>query len=252
MVEIMLADNTNVSSAAILPISNGIVLFTNVKHANKQHPDTHHEHVMDAFLMTEFVAIMTLKENMMEILLENVRSSIIVCTYLFAYCSKVERFCLLFFLPLLSHFSNQLFKMFLPPNSRFNPIIYPSTNKPYPPVILVKNSTWFLRNADLFICREHILYGVHQSHFNQSPLFREIITYGKSNAIGTNPYHPIPFDTLTKEVFHNLLYLMYFGTDHLDYLAPEDWLNVKCLCTDCTFPILLLLLFKSLLPSKDG
>jgi hypothetical protein len=29
---------------------------------------------------------------------------------------------------------------------------------------------------------------------------------------------------------------MYFGTDHLDYLAPEDWLNVKRLSTDWYFP----------------
>jgi hypothetical protein len=127
MVKIMLAEIINALSAAILPISIGIVLFTDVEHADKQHLDTHHEHVMDTFLMTEFMAIMMLKGSMMEILPENVRSSIIVCTYLFPYCSKVERFYLLFFLPLPPHFSNELFKMFLPPNSRFNPIAYPST-----------------------------------------------------------------------------------------------------------------------------
>jgi hypothetical protein len=54
--------------------------------------------------------------------------------------------------------------------------------------------------------------------------------------IGTNPYHPIPFNTLTKEVFHNFLYLLYFRTDHLDHLAPEDWLNVKQLSTNWYFP----------------
>jgi hypothetical protein len=126
--------------------------------------------------------------------------------------------------------------MFLPPASHFNPVTYPSTNKPYPPAILVKDPTWFLRNTDLFICRDHIQYSVHLSNFNQSPLFREIILYGELNEIGTNPYHPVPFDTLTKEVFHNFLYLLYFGTDHLDHLSPEDWLNVKRLSTDWCFP----------------
>jgi hypothetical protein len=126
--------------------------------------------------------------------------------------------------------------MFLPPASSFNPIVGPSTNKPYPPAILVKHSTWFLKNADLFICHDHVLYGVHQSLFNQSPLFREIIHYGESNEIKTNPYHPIPFDTLTKEIFDNFLYLLYFGAEHLEHLTPTEWLNVKRLCTDWYFP----------------
>jgi hypothetical protein len=126
-----------------------------------------------------------------------------VCTYLFSK-SRTILLCsssLLPFLPL----SNKLFIMFLPPTSCFNPIIYPSTDKPYPPTILVKHPTWFLHDADLFICCDHILYGVHQSHFDQSPLFREIILYGRTNKIGINSYHPIPFDTLIKEVFNNLL-----------------------------------------------
>jgi hypothetical protein len=126
--------------------------------------------------------------------------------------------------------------MFLPPTSRFNPIAYPLTDKPYPPAILVKHHSWFLHDADLFICSDHILYGVHQSHFDQSPLFREIILYGRTNEIGINPYHPIPFDTLTKEVFNNLLHILYFGTEHLGHLTPEDWLNIKHLSIDWHFP----------------
>jgi hypothetical protein len=126
--------------------------------------------------------------------------------------------------------------MFLPPTSCFNPVTYPSTTKHYPPAILVKDPTWFLKDADLFICHDHILYGVHLSHFNQSPLFQEIILYGELNEIETNPYHPIPFDTLTKEVFHNFLYLLYFGINHLDHLTPRDWLNIKRLSTDWYFP----------------
>jgi hypothetical protein len=126
--------------------------------------------------------------------------------------------------------------MFLPPNSRFNPTIYPSTDKPYPPAILVKHHTWFLQDVDLFISCDHILYGVHLSQFNQSLLFREIIQYGRTNEIGINPYHPIPFDTLIKEIFNNLLHILYFGTEHLEHLTPEDWLHIKHLSTDWYFP----------------
>jgi hypothetical protein len=126
--------------------------------------------------------------------------------------------------------------MFLPHASRSNPTIYPSSDKPYPPAILVKHHTWFLQDANLFISCDHILYGVHRSHFDQSPLFREIIQYGGPNKIGVNPYHPIPFDTLIKEVFNNFLHLLYFVTKHLEHLTPEDWLNIKCLSTDWHFP----------------
>jgi hypothetical protein len=126
--------------------------------------------------------------------------------------------------------------MFLPPTSRFNPIIYPSTDKPYPPAILIKHYTWFLQDAYLFISCDHILYGIHQSYFDQSPLFQEIIQYGGMNKIGVNPYHPIPFDTLIKKVFNNLFHILYFRTEHLEHLTPEDWLNIKCLSTDWHFP----------------
>jgi hypothetical protein len=56
------------------------------------------------------------------------------------------------------------------------------------------------------------------------------------NKIGVNPYHPIPFNTLIKEVFNNLLHILYFGTEHLENLTPEDWLNIKHLSTDWHFP----------------
>jgi hypothetical protein len=56
------------------------------------------------------------------------------------------------------------------------------------------------------------------------------------NKIGINPYHPILSDTLIKEVFNNLLYILYFGTEHLEHLTPEDWLNIKHLSTNWHFP----------------
>jgi hypothetical protein len=59
MVKIMHVDNINVLNVAILPILNGTVPFTSVKYVDKQHLDTHHEHVMDRSMMMEFVAITT-------------------------------------------------------------------------------------------------------------------------------------------------------------------------------------------------
>jgi hypothetical protein len=59
MVEIMHVNSINVLNAAILPILNGTVPFTSVEHVDKQHLDTHHEHVMDRSMMMEFVAITT-------------------------------------------------------------------------------------------------------------------------------------------------------------------------------------------------
>jgi hypothetical protein len=89
--------------------------------------------------------------------------------------------------------------MFLPPTSILDPIIYPFADKFYPLAILIKHHVWFLPTADLFISLDGILYGVHQSYFNQSPLFQEIIRYGEADGVGTNSYHPIPFNTLKRK-----------------------------------------------------
>jgi hypothetical protein len=53
MVKTTLVDSTNVLNVAILPILNGIVPSTNVKSADKQHPDMHQRPVKDVFSMTE-------------------------------------------------------------------------------------------------------------------------------------------------------------------------------------------------------
>jgi hypothetical protein len=82
MAEIMHDDNTNALNAAILHISNGIVPFTNVEHAEKRHQGMHHELVMDASMMMESAAIMTSMVTKMEILLENVDLRLFVCIYL--------------------------------------------------------------------------------------------------------------------------------------------------------------------------
>jgi hypothetical protein len=49
--------NINVLNVETPHILNGVVLFTPVELATKQHLDTHHEHAMDASMMLDFVAI---------------------------------------------------------------------------------------------------------------------------------------------------------------------------------------------------
>jgi hypothetical protein len=199
-------------------------------------------------MMMESVDITILKVTKKETSLENVDFHVLF-TYIYPpnpsnSWTILSRHILPFsFFPQLP---NKLFIMFLPPTSRFNPIIYPSSDKPYPPAILIKHQ-WFLQEANLFISCDHILYGVHQSHFDQSPLFREIIQYGRTNEIGVNPYHPISFDALVKEVFNNFLHLLYFKTEHLEHLTPEDWLNTKCLSTDWHFPRVIATIIRTLI-----
>jgi hypothetical protein len=112
--------------------------------------------------------------------------------------------------------------MFLPPTSILEPIIYSFVDKFYPPAILIKHHVWFLPTADLFISLNGILYGIHQSYFDQSPLFQEIIHYGEADGIGTDPHYPIPFNTLKKEIFDDFLYLLYFSVKRLEQLSQEN------------------------------
>jgi hypothetical protein len=122
--------------------------------------------------------------------------------------------------------------MFLPATSILKPIIYPFANKFYLPAILVKHHVWFLSTADLFISLNGILYGIHQSYFDQSPLFQEVIHHGRADGIGTDPYYPIPFNTLKKEIFDNFLHLLYFSVEQLEQLLRENWINIKQLSMD--------------------
>jgi hypothetical protein len=68
----MLDVNISVSNVVIPHTSNGIAPFTHAELVMKQHQDTPREHVMDASTMMGFVVILTSRENMMEILQENV------------------------------------------------------------------------------------------------------------------------------------------------------------------------------------
>jgi ABC-type long-subunit fatty acid transport system fused permease/ATPase subunit len=134
---------------------------------------------------------------------------------------------------------NKPFIMFLPPTSILKPIIYPFADKFYPPAILVKHHTWLLPAADLFISLNGVLYSVHQSYSDQSSLFQEILQYGENEEIGTNPSYPILFNTLKKEISNDFLHLLYFGTERLEYLQREDWININCLSMDWHFPQLM-------------
>jgi hypothetical protein len=126
--------------------------------------------------------------------------------------------------------------MFLPPTSILEPVIYPFADKFYPPAILVKHHVWFFPAPNLFVSLNGILYGVHQSYFDQSLLFQEVIYYGRADGIGTDPYYPIPFDTLKKEIFDNFLHLLYFSIKRLEQLPRENWINIKRLSMNWHFP----------------
>jgi hypothetical protein len=231
MVETTLADNINVTNVATLPILNGTVLFTHVEPVIKLHQDTHPKHVKDAFTMMESTVTMILMDPTTATSLESVDLHVLfMYVYLFNYLNKrrTTSLCHHFFF-LLSFKHEQTFTniMFLPPTSILKLIIYFFADKFYPPAILIKHHVWFLPAADLFISLDRILYGVHQSYFDQSPLFQEIIHYREANGIGTIPYHPIPFDTLKKEIFNDFLHLLYFGIKQLEQLPQGNWVNIK-------------------------
>jgi hypothetical protein len=196
----------------------------------------HQKHVKDIFTMIESVDTMILMDTMMATSLESVDLHMLfMYVYLFNYLnrSQMTSLCHHFFFPLsFKHKQTFINIMFLSPTSILEPIIYLFANKFYPPAILVKHHVWFLPAADLFISLDGILYSVHQSYFNQSPLFQEIIYYGEADGIGTNPYYPIPFDTLKKEIFDNFLHLLYSGVERLEQLPWENWINIKWLSMD--------------------
>jgi hypothetical protein len=83
MDEIMLDTNINVSNVAIPRTSNGVVPFTPAELVMKQHQDMHHEHVTDVSMMMDFVAILILKENVMETSRESVEKHVIGSYFLF-------------------------------------------------------------------------------------------------------------------------------------------------------------------------
>jgi hypothetical protein len=197
MDKIMLDANINVLNVVTPLISNGVALSTPVKRATKQHPGTHHEHVMGIFMMMDFMAIL--------------------CLIFF----QLHHYFLLSCLLSLSK------KHLIPPPSVIESSITPFFNNFYPPPILMKHHTWYLHDADLFISICGILYGIHQQQLEELILFREVLQHEQNHQIRTIPIHPIPFDILKKEIF---LVLLYCGTTTLNYLTRKDWIDIKQLC----------------------
>ena len=125
---------------------------------------------------------------------------------------------------------------FLQPTSGLEPVITLSFEKFYPPPILTKHLIWYYPDANFFITLCGILYGLHWWYFDTSILFQEIVTQGELHLVGLIPNHPIPFDNLKHNLFHNFLILLYHGTIKLNHLTKNDWVNIKWLCVDWYLP----------------
>jgi hypothetical protein len=142
--------------------------------------------------------------------------------------------------------------MFLPPTSILEPVIYPFADKFYPLAILVKHHVWFLPATDLFISLNEILYGIHQSYFDQSPLLQEVIHYGRADGIGTDPYYPF-FLTLSrrKSLMTSFIYCTSASNDWNNY-QEKTGSTSNDLVWIGTSPTSLHLLYDNSLFSKDN
>ena len=129
----------------------------------------------------------------------------------------------------------QMFE-FIPPTSILELTITPTFEQYYPPPVLSKHPVWYSLDADFFISIRGVLYGLHWWHFQNSPLFQEIIAHGKKKLIGLLPRHPIPFDILKNDLFNHFLVLLYRGSFQLNHLTRDDWIDLKRLCVDWYFP----------------
>ena len=125
---------------------------------------------------------------------------------------------------------------FLPPTSILEPAITPTFEQYYLPPVLSKHPIWYSLDADFFILIWGVLYGLHWQHFQNSPLFQEIVAHGEKQLVRILPWHPIPFDILKNNLFDHFLVLLYQGSFQLNHLTRDDWINLKRLCIDWYFP----------------
>ena len=125
---------------------------------------------------------------------------------------------------------------FIPPTSILELAITPTFEQYYPPPVLAKHPIWCSLDADFFISIRGVLYGLHWWHFQNSPLFQEIIAHGERQLVGLLPRHPIPFDILKNDLFNHFLVLLYHGSFQLNHLTRDDWIDLKQLCVDWYFP----------------
>ena len=124
---------------------------------------------------------------------------------------------------------------FIPPTSILELAITPTFEQYYPPPILSKHPVWYLLDADFFISIWEVLYGLHWQHFQNSPLFQEIIAHGEKQLVRLLPRHPIPFNILKNDLFDHFLVLLYRGSFQLNHLTRDNWVNLKWLCVDWYF-----------------
>ena len=125
---------------------------------------------------------------------------------------------------------------FLPPTSILEPAITPTFEQYYPPPVLSKHPVWYSLDADFFISIQGVLYGLHWRHFQNSPLFQEIVAHGEKQLVRLLPRHPIPFDILKNNLFNYFLVLLYHGSFQLNHLTRDNWINLKRLCINWYFP----------------
>ena len=91
----------------------------------------------------------------------------------------------------------------------------PTFDNPLPPY--ARHCVWFLKNTDIFLSVNRIVYGLRRIHFIQSPLFREILDnqYGHAEAL------PIPFDKIHSPTLSNLLLILHLAGDYES--SPKEW-----------------------------
>ena len=148
---------------------------------------------------------------------------------------RLWNFFLFFCLNMFSIPFTQTFE-FIPPTSILEPAITPTFEQYYPPPVLAKHPIWYSLDADFFISIWGVLYGLHWWHFQNSPLFQEIITHGEKQLVRLLPRHPIPFNILKNDLFNHFLILLYHGSFQLNHLTRDDWINLKWLCVHWYFP----------------
>ena len=125
---------------------------------------------------------------------------------------------------------------FLPPTSIIELAITPTFEQYYPPPVLSKHPVWYSLDANFFILIRGVLHGLHWQHFQNSPLFQEIVAHGEKQLVRLLPRHPIPFNIFKNDLFNHFLILLYHWSFQLNHLTRDNWIDLKRLCVDWYFP----------------
>ena len=108
---------------------------------------------------------------------------------------------------------------------------------PYPPPTFAKHHSWYFDDADLFLSRRGVLFGLHQDRFLHSSYFREILEVTDHNPMprGLVPTLPLPFDDISEPTFVKFLRLLYFPKSYFTTGSITDWEQIKRLAMDWRF-----------------